>query len=132
MNSNSPSLGNSHSQLQNENQATKKVTYDDILSSLNMQVVNGKLQIVRNRIAENIKAGNLDPSQAANFKPIVKQSTQTIPQQQEQHESPILTPEQQKRMKQIHALNMLNNMKKQEEQKKRVQATKSTKLQFSN
>jgi hypothetical protein len=26
---------------------SKKVTYDDILSSLNMKVINGKLQIVR-------------------------------------------------------------------------------------
>jgi hypothetical protein len=38
----------------------KKVTYDDILSSLNMKVVDGKLQIVRNQAAENMRANNFD------------------------------------------------------------------------
>jgi hypothetical protein len=39
----------------------RKVTYDDILSSLNMQVVNGKLQITRNVVAESIKTNNFNP-----------------------------------------------------------------------
>ena len=34
----------------------KQVTYDDILSSLNMTVVDGKLQIVRNNVLEKGKA----------------------------------------------------------------------------
>ena len=41
----------------------KQVTYDDILSSLNMTVVNGKLQIVRNRTAENVNIQNQNQSQ---------------------------------------------------------------------
>jgi len=40
----------------------KKISYDDILSSLNMQVVNGQLQIVRNVAAENIKNNNINPT----------------------------------------------------------------------
>jgi hypothetical protein len=40
----------------------KKISYDDILSSLNMQVVNGQLQIVRNVVAENIKNNNINPT----------------------------------------------------------------------
>jgi hypothetical protein len=40
----------------------KKISYDDILSSLNMQVVNGQLQIVRNVTAENIKNNNINPT----------------------------------------------------------------------
>jgi hypothetical protein len=34
----------------------KSVTYDDILSSLNMKVVDGKLQIVRNTTVEKLRA----------------------------------------------------------------------------
>jgi len=102
----------------------RKVTYDDILSSLNMKVVNGKLQIVRNAVAENIKAGNIDPSQLINETP-----------QPNIEETPILTPEQQKeqqkQLMQLKALNYLTAIKKQEEQKRRIQAVKSTKLQFS-
>jgi hypothetical protein len=39
-------------------QQQRKVTYDDILSSLNMTVINGKLHISRNSMRENIKSNN--------------------------------------------------------------------------
>lgn len=39
--------GNSNGIADDNKKVSKKVTYDDILSSLNMKVVNGKLQIVR-------------------------------------------------------------------------------------
>jgi hypothetical protein len=106
----------------------KKVTYDDILSSLNMQVVNGRLQIVRNPVQENIKAGNIDPTQLAEQ---IKQSSQTQ-SQIPSVETPILTPEQQRQLRQIKALNYLNAIKKQEDNKRRIQATKSTKMQFNS
>jgi len=58
----------------------RKVTYDDILSSLNMTVVNGKLQITRNTVAESIKTNNFNPV-------AVSQQTKIIqPQQQQQRQ----------------------------------------------
>ena len=39
--------GNSNGLADDNKKVSKKVTYDDILSSLNMKVINGKLQIVR-------------------------------------------------------------------------------------
>ena len=92
-----------------------------------MTVVNGKLQIARNTLAENIKAGNIDPSQSANFRPVQQQ----YHQQQQQQETQVLTPEQQKHLKKVQALNYLANLKKQADQKRAVQSVKSTKLQFS-
>ena len=61
-------------------QPARKVTYDDILSSLNMKVVDGKLQIIRNVNAENLKANNFNPQQQ-------QQHTKFIPTQspQSQH-----------------------------------------------
>ena len=44
----------------------KQVTYDDILSSLNMTVVDGKLQIVRNNVLEKGKANINEKSPASN------------------------------------------------------------------
>ena len=44
----------------------KQVTYDDILSSLNMTVVDGKLQIVRNNVLEKGKANINEKSSASN------------------------------------------------------------------
>jgi hypothetical protein len=44
----------------------KQVTYDDILSSLNMTVVDGKLQIVRNNVLEKGKANINEKSTASN------------------------------------------------------------------
>jgi len=44
----------------------KQVTYDDILSSLNMTVVDGKLQIVRNNVLEKGKANINEKPNASN------------------------------------------------------------------
>ena len=45
----------------------KQVTYDDILSSLNMTVVDGKLQIVRNNVLEKGKANINEKVTASNI-----------------------------------------------------------------
>jgi len=57
------SLANSNN---NQNNPSPKITYDDILSSLNMKMVNGTLQIARNPVLENIKAGNENVNQIGN------------------------------------------------------------------
>ena len=44
----------------------KQVTYDDILSSLNMTVVDGKLQIVRNLVLEKGKANIVSVNEKVN------------------------------------------------------------------
>ena len=44
----------------------KQVTYDDILSSLNMTVVDGKLQIVRNSVLEKGKVNINEKSSVSN------------------------------------------------------------------
>jgi len=140
--------------LVNTNQPTKKtVTYDDILSSLNMQVVNGKLQIVRNQVAENIKANNIEY-----FEKKVEENSKKIPnfnqqiqsqyqkQYKTQHETKnffqntlnlneeVKIEEQNyenpeiKQFKKMVALNYIKTL----QEKQRIQSVKSTKLMFSN
>jgi hypothetical protein len=62
----------------------RKVTYDDILSSLNMQVVNGKLQITRNVVAENVKTNNFNPASAPQNVAPTKKIIKNQHQQQQQ------------------------------------------------
>lgn len=60
-----------------EKQEKKKVTYDDILSSLNMKVVNGKLQIVR---------GDADSYQSPQKNPMMSSNIHLRQQQQQQQQ----------------------------------------------
>jgi hypothetical protein len=123
--------------------AARTVTYDDILSSLNMKVVDGKLQIVRNHTAENIRTNN-NVAQPAN-QPINQTKKIIQPQQQQQYRQnqkqsfqnhvfnsappqqnvPIMTKEQ---YKQMVAVNYLKALQEQQ----RIRNMKSTKLMFSN
>ena len=123
--------------------AARNVTYDDILSSLNMKVVDGKLQIVRNHVAENIRTNN-NVAQTAN-QPINQTKKIIQPQQQQQYRQnqqqpfqnhmfnsvppqqtvPIMTKEQ---YKQMVAVNYLKALQEQQ----RIRNMKSTKLMFSN
>jgi len=134
----------------------RKVTYDDILSSLNMTVVNGKLQITRNAVAESIKTNNFNPASVS------QQTTKIIqPQQQQQRQQQGLRQnnvldkmrqqqqvfQQQQQMfqqqqqpnvdvpimskeqyKQVVAANYLKAL----EQQQRIRNMKSTKMMFSN
>ena len=65
-------------------QPKKKVTYNDILTSLNMKVVDGKLQIVRNTFVENIKSNLHDES--VSYQPIFQQQQQLQQQQLQQEQ----------------------------------------------
>jgi hypothetical protein len=125
-------------------QPARKVTYDDILSSLNMKVVDGKLQIVRNVVAENVKSNNFVPQQQH---PQQKQQTKFIPMQQQQQQfssnqskrfqsmhqplqqevqpTPILTKEQ---YRQVQIANYMREVQRIQH----IRNAKSTKLKFSN
>jgi hypothetical protein len=130
----------------------RKVTYDDILSSLNMKVVNGNLQIVRNINEENMKSNNFpqqqqqkkfvqmnqqqQTQQTQQYPQQHLQQTQQYPQQYlqqtqnfQQQESlpsiPIMTKEQYKQMQK-------ENYIKAVQQQQYIRNVKSTKLKFSN
>ena len=134
----------------------KKISYDDILSSLNMQVVNGKLQIVRNVNAENIKNNNINPTnqntnqfnanqfntnQFNQTKKIIQQPYQNSnsyyqnslpiqpPQQQQQiQEVPIMNKEQIKQMVISHNLNVLEK----QQRINNIKNVKSKRMMFSS
>jgi len=134
----------------------KKISYDDILSSLNMQVVNGQLQIVRNVAAENIKNNNINPTknqlngnqfnanqlnanQLNQTKKIIQQPYQnsnpyyqnSIPiqtQQQPIQEVPIMNKEQIKQMVINHNLNVLE----QQQRINNIKNVKSKRMMFSS
>ena len=121
-----------------EPQPARKVTYDDILSSLNMKVVDGKLQIIRNVNAENLKANNFNPQQQQQHtKFIPTQSPQSqhfqsnqskrfqSMHQQEIQSVPILTKEQ---YRQIQIANYIKEVQRIQH----IRNSKSTKLQFTN
>jgi hypothetical protein len=124
----------------------RKVTYDDILSSLNMTVVDGKLQITRNSAVENIRTNNFNAQPIASVKNAPRQQlgqqhgqqgerlqhVQRAQQahnaqyaQQQQQEVPVMTKEQ---YRQMVAINYLKAM----QERARIKNMKSTKLQFSN
>jgi hypothetical protein len=130
----------------------RKVTYDDILSSLNMTVVNGKLQINRNVVAENIKTNNFTPNSVPQNSPQTKKIIQPPQQQQQQNirqnnvfdqirqqqqmfqqqqqqqqmpDVPIMSKEQYKKM-------VAENYLKALEHQQRIRNMKSTKMMFSN
>ena len=128
-------------------QPARKVTYDDILSSLNMKVVDGKLQIVRNTVAENVRSNNFNPQQQqyqqqqqqkqqqTKFVPMQQQqfsSNQSKrfqsmhqPLQQEMQPTPILTKEQYRQVQ-------IANYMKEVQRIQHIRNAKSTKLKFSN
>ena len=74
----------------------KQVTYDDILSSLNMTVVDGKLQIVRNSVLEKGKVNINEKSSVSNVNSKINskaninynQIHQKFQQQQQQQQQP--------------------------------------------
>ena len=113
--------------------STKKgVTYDDILSNLNMQVVNGKLQISRNisddtgmGLAQN-KQQKQQQQQQQQYQPRNNRAipTQSVFRDQMQH-VPILTPEQNRRIKMAQYIQQVNEYR-------RIKQVKSTKMFFNN
>lgn len=132
-----------------EPQPARKVTYDDILSSLNMKVVDGKLQIVRNVVAENVRSNNFIPQQQQQQQQ-QRQQTKFVPmqpqqqfhpnqsnqskrfqsmhqplQQQEMQPAPILTKEQ---YRQVQIANYMREVQRIQH----IRNAKSTKLKFSN
>lgn len=126
-------------------QPARKVTYDDILSSLNMKVIDGKLQIVRNVNAENVKSNNFNQQQQQHQQQ--RQQTKFIPMQQQQQQfssnqskrfqsmhqqqqemqqpAPILTKEQ---YRQVQIANYMREVQRIQH----IRNSKSTKLKFSN
>jgi hypothetical protein len=102
----------------------KQVTYDDILSSLNMKVVDGKLQIVRNTNLENMKSNPLKQPQEQQYQQPQKKYQQFQPEKQQQ-QVPIMTKQQYVQMVAAHNLKLLR-------ERQRIQEIKSTKLLFSN
>jgi len=134
----------------------KQVTYDDILSSLNMTVVDGKLQIVRNNVLEKGKANinekvaesnvnsKINSKANINYNQIhqkFQQQRQQTPstnvsriqtpyerqQQQYQLEQQVPEPLTREQYKQMVMIQYLNN----EAQKRRINEMKSKKMMFS-
>lgn len=96
--------------------STKKgVTYDDILSNLNMHVVNGKLQISRNISDMGTGQPQRQQQQQQQYQP------RAIPTQS----VPILTPEQNRRIKMAQYIQQVNEYR-------RIKQVKSTKMFFNN
>jgi len=93
----------------------KAVTYDDILSTLNMQVVNGKLQISRTISAD---PNTVNTTTNATYT-MHGSSVSNVPM------TPILTPEQYRRMRIIQYVNQVN-------EQRRIKQVKSTKMFFNN
>ena len=111
----------------------KKVTYNDILTSLNMKVVDGKLQIVRNTFVENIKSNLHDQSlSSGSYQPIFQEQPQEQiqqPQQQQlQSQSQQLhqNNQQMEHYKQIQRINYIKLLQRQQH----INNIKSKKLKF--
>jgi hypothetical protein len=129
-----------------QQQPQKKVTYDDILSSLNMKVINGKLQIIRGDdvptppVQRGI-GGQLPPSrqqhQHTQSQAYTKQNDfynkflQAQQQQGEMVEEEIeLTPEQMATQQQYQKRLMMIQYIKNQQQRMRVGQIKSKKMKF--
>jgi hypothetical protein len=127
-------------------QPQKKVTYDDILSSLNMKVINGKLQIVRGDDAQPLpaqmqKGRQIPPSrqqhQHTQSQAYTKQNDfynkflQAQQQQGEMVEEEIeLTPEQIAAQQQYQKRLIMIQYIKNQQQRMRVGQVKSKKMKF--
>ena len=129
-----------------QQQPQKKVTYDDILSSLNMKVVNGKLQIIRGDDAQPLPTQMQKGKQIPPSRPQQPQGYQSQAytkqnefynkflqaQQQQQHvvEEVELTPEQIAAQQQYHKRLMMIQYIKNQQQRQRVGQIKSKKMKF--
>jgi len=126
-------------------QPQKKVTYDDILSSLNMKVVNGKLQIIRGDDAQPLpaqmqKGRQIPPSrqqhQHTQSQAYTKQNEfynkflQAQQQQQMVEEEIELTPEQIAAQQQYQKRLIMIQYIKNQQQRMRVGQVKSKKMKF--
>ena len=126
-----------------QQQPQKKVTYDDILSSLNMKVINGKLQIIRGDDAQpqpQMQRGRGQgppPSRQTQAQAYTKQNEfynkflQAQQQQQMVEEEEIeLTPEQISAQQQYYKRLMMVQYIKNQQQRMRVGQVKSKKMKF--
>ena len=136
-------------------QPQKKVTYDDILSSLNMKVINGKLQIIRgDDVPQPMQRGRGGPVPPSSSRQHPHPHTQTQAynqpqaytkqndfynkflqaqqqqQMQEQEEEVELTPEQMAAQQQYHKRLMMIQYVKNQQQRMRVGQVKSKKMKF--
>jgi len=116
---------------------SKKVTYDDILSSLNMNVVNGKLQIVRGDadvLSSQQKTmvnhrKQLNPNVKTNVNAYSKQNefyNKFLQAQNQPYQAPVvdpLTPEEKKRLLMIQYI-------KQQQERQHIMRVKSRKMNF--
>jgi hypothetical protein len=128
-----------------QQQPQKKVTYDDILSSLNMKVVNGKLQIIRGDEPPPMQRGRQLHSSSQPQHPHTQAQTYTkqndfynkfLQAQQQQHMSEMveeeieLTPEQIAEQQQYHKRLMMIQYVKNQQQRQRLGQIKSKKMKF--
>ena len=125
-------------------QPQKKVTYDDILSSLNMKVVNGKLQIIRGDDVptppvQRGRGGQVPPPhmhQHNQSQAYTKQNEfynkflQAQQQQQMVEEEIELTPEQMAAQQQYQKRLIMIQYIKNQQQRMRVGQVKSKKMKF--
>jgi hypothetical protein len=133
--------------IDSQKQPQKKVTYDDILSSLNMKVINGKLQIIRGddvpQPMQRGRGGPVPPSSSRQHphphtQAYTKQNEfynkflQAQQQQQmvEEEEEVELTPEQMAAQQQYHKRLMMIQYIKNQQQRMRVGQVKSKKMKF--
>ena len=127
-----------------QQQPQKKVTYDDILSSLNMKVINGKLQIIRGDDAQpqpQMQRGRGQgppPSRQTQAQAYTKQNEfydKFLQAQQQQmpemvEEEVELTPEQIAAQQQYHKRLMMIQYIKNQQQRQRLGQIKSKKMKF--
>lgn len=129
-----------------QQQPQKKVTYDDILSSLNMKVINGKLQIIRGDDAQPLppqmqrgRGQGPPPSRQTQAQAYTKQNEfynkflqaqqQQMPEMVEEEEVE-LTPEQIAAQQQYHKRLMMIQYIKNQQQRQRLGQIKSKKMKF--
>jgi hypothetical protein len=123
----------------------KQISYDDILSSLNMKVVNGKLQIIRGDEPPPMQRGRQLHSSSQPQHPHTQAQTYTkqndfynkfLQAQQQQHMSEMveeeieLTPEQIAEQQQYHKRLMMIQYVKNQQQRQRLGQIKSKKMKF--
>ena len=117
--------------LKNTQESKKKIDYDDILSSLNMKVVNGVLQMTSNNNNNNNKSYVPSSVQQINNKSIqIKQGYNTPNRTTKNHHLPIpipIKPVQRPITKQEAIINYI----KMQEERKRINEIKSKKLLFT-
>ncbi len=130
--------------IDSQKQPQKKVTYDDILSSLNMKVVNGKLQIIRGDDVEHqppmqrglqVSSSSRPHHQHTSAQVYTKQNDfynkfLQAQQQQQVVEEVELTPEQIAEQQQYHKRLMMIQYIKNQQQRQRVGQIKSKKMKF--